>query len=213
MTMAASETRGPEFTTDSEAHMTGIAPIREQEYAALMERSRDIARTSALCWSASGLAATFLLAGAISSKNPGLLLPVQFCVAFGFHALTQARRDARLIESYVQEFFEKEREGPQWHVRLAQLQALPGGPSRSDWWPVAAACSLSLAAIVFGWLYADGAARGELMASLTTMTGVAIIVHSLAETLNHERGMGVLPWNAIQSNLREVTPLKRVSTV
>ena len=193
--------------------MTGIHSIRELEYAALMDRARDLARTSSLCWAGAGLAASFLLAGAISSKNPGLLLPVQFCVAFGFHALTQARREARLIEGYVQEFFEKDREGAQWHTRLAQLQALPGGPLRTDWWPVAAAGTLALAAIVFGWLYAEAAARGELMASLTTMSGVAVIVHALVETLNHERGTGAVPWAAINNNLREVPPLKRVSSI
>ena len=193
--------------------MTGIHTSREQEYAALMDRSRDLARTSSLCWSAAGLAATFLLAGAISSRNPGLLLPVQFCVAFGFHALTQARHEMRLIEGYVQEYHEKDRDGAQWHSRIAQLQALPGGPSRTDWWPVAAAGSLALAAIVFGWLYAEGAARGELMASLTTMSGVAVIVHSLVETLNHERGTGAVPWTALNSNIREVPSLKRVSSV
>jgi len=192
--------------------MTGSQPIREQEYAALMDRARDISRTSSLCWSGAGLAATFLLAGAISSRNPGLLLPVQFCVAFGFHALTQARGETRLIEGYVQEFFEKEREGPQWHSRLAQLQALPGGPARADWWPVVAAGSLALAGIVFAWLYAEGAARGELMASLTTMSGVAVIVHALTETLNHERGTSSVPWAALNNNLREVPALKRVST-
>ncbi len=193
--------------------MTGTHPIREQEYGALMDRARDLSRTSSLCWSAAGLAATFLLAGAIASKNPGLLLPVQFCVAFGFHALSQARREMRLIEGYVQEFHEKDREGAQWHTRLTQLQALPGGPSRTDWWPVTAAGSLALAAIVLGWLYADGAARGELMASLTTMSGVAVIVHSLAETLNHERGTSVVPWTSLHNNLREVPTLKRVSSV
>jgi len=193
--------------------MTGTHSIREQEYAALMDRARDLARTSTLCWCGAGLAATFLLAGAISSRNPGLLLPVQFCVAFGFHALSQARRDTRLIEGYVQEFFEKDRDSAQWHSRLSQLQALPGGPSRADWWPVAAAGSLALAAIVFGWLYADGASRGELLASLTTMSGVAVIVHALTETLNHERGLGSVPWSALNNNLREVPPLKRVSTV
>ena len=192
--------------------MTGTHPIREQEYAALMDRARDIARTSSLCWSGAGLAATFLLAGAISTRNPGLLLPVQFCVAFGFHALAQARRETRLIEGYVQEFFEKDRDGAQWHARLAQLQALPGGPSRTDWWSAAAAGSLALAGIVLGWLYAEGAARGELMASLTTMLGVAVIVHSLTETLNHERGTGSVPWSALNSNLREVPVLKRVSS-
>lgn len=193
--------------------MTGTIPLREQEYAALMHRARDIARTSALCWTGAGLAASFLLAGAIAAKNPGLLLPVQFCVGFGFHVLAQARREARLIESYVQEYFEKEREGAQWHSRLAQLQALPGGPARSDWWPVAAGGSLALVAILFSWLFAEGASRGELLASLTTMSGVAVIVHSLAQTLDHERGTGALPWAAVQNSLREVPPLKRVSSV
>ena len=193
--------------------MTGNPTVREQEYAALMDRARDIARSSSLCWTGAGLAATFLLAGAISSRNPGLLLPVQFCVAFGFHALTQARRETRLIESYVLEYFEKDRDGAQWHSRLAQLQAVPGGPARVDWWPVAAAGSLALAGIVLSWLYSQGAGRSELMPSLTTMSGVAVIVHALVETLNQERGTNVVPWSAINNNLREVPPLKRVSSV
>ena len=193
--------------------MTGTNSLREQEYAALMQRARDIARTSALCWSGAGLAASFLLAGAIAAKHPGLLLPVQFCVAFGFHVLAQARREAKLIESYVQEYYEKDREGAQWHTRLAQLQALPGGPARTDWWQVAAGGSMAMVAILFSWLFADSASRGELLASLTTLSGVAVIVHALSQTLDHERGTGALPWGAIQNNLREVPPLKRVSSI
>jgi hypothetical protein len=194
--------------------MTGSHPLRDQEYAALTSRARDIARTSALCWTGAGLAASFLLASAISSKHPGLLLPVQFCVGFGFHVYAQARREAKLIEGYIQEYFEKDREGAQWHTRLAQLQAVPGGPARTDWWPVAAGGSLAAVAILFSWLFAEGVSRGELLASLTTMSGVAVIVHALAQTLDHERGIASVPWSAIQNaSLREVPTIKRVSTV
>jgi hypothetical protein len=37
-------------------------------------------------------------------------------------------------------------------------------------------------------------------------------VHALTETLNHERGTSSVPWAALNSNLREVPSLKRVST-
>jgi len=194
--------------------MTGGSNLRELEYGALMARIREQARTSTLCWTAAGLAAAFLFSGAVSAHQPALLLPVQFCVVFGFHAVLQARRETRLVEGYVQEFFEKERDGAQWHSRLAHLESLPGAPSRQEWMSVALANGVIMLTIVFGWLYSEGAARGDLMASLVTMAGAGFTVHSLSETLKLDRPGTTPGWTQLSGGLREVTPsIKRVSSV
>jgi hypothetical protein len=123
-----------------------------------------------------GLAATFLLAECDLVRNPGLLLPCSSAWRSVSTRCHRRARETRLIEGYVQEFFEKEREGAQWSLAPGAAAGAAGRTGACRLVAVAAAGSLALAAIVFGWLYAEGAARGELMASLTTMSGVAVIV-------------------------------------
>jgi hypothetical protein len=194
--------------------MTGSSSLRELEYSALMARIREHARTSTLCWTAAGLAAAFLFSSAVSAHQPALLLPVQFCVVFGYHAVLHARRDTRLVEGYVQEFFEKERDGAQWHSRAAHLDSLPGSPSRQEWMSAALANGVMLLTVVFSWWYAEGATRGDLMASLVTMIGAGFAVHSLSETLKLDRPGTAPGWSQLSGRLREVTPpIKRVTSV
>lgn len=194
--------------------MTGTDENRGHEYAALMSQIRDLGRTSQLCWTGAAVVAAMLLSTAIAAKNPGLMLPVEFCAAFGFYATVHARRQSRLIEGYIQEFHETDRDGAQWHTRFSQLFTLPGFQEQSDWVPLALANGLTLVTIVFSWVFANAAAHGELMAGLVTMAGVAFSVHSIVESMHLERTHGAGLWGQMNTGLREVTAgVKRVGTV
>jgi hypothetical protein len=193
--------------------MIGNDELRGQEYAALMSEARDLGRTAQLCWTGAAVAAAVLLSGGIGARNPGLMLPVEFCAAFGFYATVHARRQCRLIEGYVQEYHEKERDGAQWYTRLAHLKSLPGFHDRPEWLPLALANLTTFVAVVFGWVFADAAAHGELMAGLVTAGGVAFSVHSIVENMHLDFLHGTAPWGQMNSGLREVTGgPKRVGT-
>ncbi len=189
--------------------MLGTQSIREQEYAALMSRARDIARTSMLCWTASAVTSAVLIAGALSARSPGLMLPAVLCAAFGFYLTLRARREARLIEGYVQETYEQDRDGAQWFTRLSQLQAMQAPGLGHDWLPLAQANAVTLVAVVFAWVFANDAARGELMASFTTMVGVAFAVHSLLEQLRVDQTSSAAFASQASGGLREVPPAAR----
>lgn len=189
--------------------MLGTQSIREHEYAALMSRARDVARTSLLCWTAASVTSAVLLAGALSARSPGLMLPAVLCAAFGFYLTLRSRREARLIEGYVQETYEKDRDGAQWFTRLSQLQAIPASGLGHDWLPLAQANAVTLLAVVFAWVFASAAPRGELMASFTTMAGVAFAVHSLVQQMNAEQAPSAAYWNQLNGGLREVPPATR----
>ena len=193
--------------------MTGTDEIRGQEYSALMSQARDLGRTSQLCWTGAAVAAAVLLSWAIGAKHPGLLLPVELCTAFGFYATVHARRQCRLIEGYVQEFHETEQDGAQWYTRLAHLYSLPGIQDHADWLPLALANAITLVSVVFSWVYANGAAHGELMAGLVTMAGVAFSVHSIVENMHLDQVQSTGLWSQMNTGLREVTAVtKRVGT-
>jgi hypothetical protein len=151
------------------------------------------------------VAAAVLLSIAIGAKQPGLLLPVEFCTAFGFYATVRARRERALIEGYLREFHETEPDGAQWHTQLARLHALPGLQDHADWLPVALANAMTLVAVVFGWVFANGPAHGELMAGLVTMTGVGFCVHSIAESMYLVQAQSTGLWTRLNTGLREVT--------
>jgi len=191
--------------------MTASDDLKGQEYSALMSQARDLGRTALLCWTGAAVAAAVLLSVAIGAKNPGLMLPAEFCTAFAFYATVQSRRRCRLIEGYVQEFHETERDGAQWHTRLAHLHTLPGFQDRSEWLPIALANATTLVAVVFSWVFANGAAHGELMAGLVTMAGVAFSVHSIVESMHLEQAQSATMWGQMNTGLREVTGVtKRV---
>ena len=186
---------------------------RGQEYSSLMSQACDLGRTSQLCWTGAAVASAVLLSWAIDAKHPGMLLPVELCVAFGFYATVHARRQCRLIEGYVQEFLETEPDGAQWYTRLAHLHSLPGFQDRSDWLPQALANAITLVAVVFSWLFAKGAAHGELMAGIVTMAGVAFSVHSIVENMHLDQAHSPGPWSQKNTGLHEVTAItKRVGT-
>ena len=193
--------------------MTGTNEIRGQEYSALMSQARDLGRTAQLCWTGAAVAAAVLLSWAIGAKHPGLLLPVELCTAFGFYATVHARRRCRLIEGYIQEFHEMEQDGAQWYTRLTHLHSLPGFQDRADWLPLALANAITLVAVVFSWSYANGAAHGELLAGLVTMSGVAFSVHSIVENMHIDQVQSTGVWNQMNTGLHEVTTVtKRVGS-
>ena len=191
--------------------MTGTDDLRGQEYAALMDRARDLERTAQWTWLAAAIASAVLLSNAIGTRSAGQMLAIVVCAAFGYYANLRARRQARLVEGYVQEFHETDRTGAQWHTRLAQLDALPGAPDRTEWAPLALSNLLSLTAIVLAWVFAEGSSRGELMGGFTTMAGIAFSVHSILQSMRNAQLANAASWEKLSTPLREVTRERRVA--
>lgn len=186
--------------------MNGNDEIRGHEYTALMTQVRDAERTSWFCWTGAGLMSAVLLSNAINSHSPGLLLPVQACAALGFYASVQARQQVRQIEGYIRDTYEKTSE-TQWCTRRTQLA------DSNSWQTLALANALTVVSVVFSWVFANGAAHGELLAGLTTMAGVGFSVHSIVEHMRSETERQSASWSAAKTpnNLREVTPSRRAS--
>jgi hypothetical protein len=184
--------------------MTGTDDLRGQEYAALMDRARDLERTAQWTWTGAAITCAVLLSSAISTRSAGMMLPVVVCAAFGYYANLRARRRSLLVEGYVQEFHETDRSGAQWHTRLAQLDALPGTPEQTDWTPLALSNLLTLTAIVLAWVFAEASSRGELMGGFTTMAGVAFSVHSVFESMRSAQLANATSWSQLGAPLREV---------
>lgn len=184
--------------------MIGTDEIRGHEYTALMHQVRDAERTSWFCWTGAGIMSAVLLSNAIASHSPGLLLPAQACTALGFYAAVQGRQTARRIESYVRDTYEKNGE-MQWCTRRTQMN------DGSEWQTLALANAMSVVAVVFGWVFAAGAAHGELLAGLTTMAGVGFSVHSIVEHMRSETERQAASWtaNSGPKGLHEVTPTRR----
>lgn len=184
--------------------MTGTEDLRGQEYAALMDRARDLERTAQWTWLAAAIACAVLLSNAIGTRSAGQMLAVVVCAAFGYYANLRARRQARLVESYVREFHETDRTGAQWHTRLAQLDARPGAPDRTDWAPLALSNLISLTAIVLSWVLAESSSRGEVMGGFTTMAGIAFSVHSIVESMRSVQLANAASWAQLGDPLHEV---------
>lgn len=192
--------------------MTGTDDLRGQEYAALMDRARDLERTGQWTWTGAAIASAVLLSNAIGTRSAGQMLAVIVCVAFGYYANLRARRQLKLVESYVQEFYETDRSGAQWHTRLAQLDALPGAPDRTDWGPLALSNLATLTAIVLAWVLAESSSRGEVMGGFTTMAGIAFSVHSILESMRNVQLANATSWSQLGAPLREVTNERRVAS-
>jgi len=192
--------------------MTGTDDLRGQEYSALMEQVRDLERTAQWTWTGAAIACAVLLSAAINAHSTGLMLPVVLCAAFGYYANVTARRRARLVEGYVQEFHETDRSGAQWVTRRSQLSVLPGEPDQSDSLPLTLSNLITLTAIVLAWVYAEGASRGELMGGFTTITGIAFSVHSILESMRSAQLASATTWQQVGTPLREVTPERKVAS-
>jgi hypothetical protein len=185
--------------------MLGTDDLRGLEYTALMGQARDLDRTAQWGWLGAVIAAAALTSGGIGARSAGLMLPVVLCAAFGYYTFLRARRKSRLIEGYVQEFFEKNRDGAHWHTRLAHLVTLPGVLDSADWMPLTLSNLVTLVAVVMSWTFAETSPRGEFMAGFTTMTGVAFAVHSIMESMRTEQTVASAGWSQVSGALREVS--------
>jgi hypothetical protein len=191
--------------------MMGTEDLRGHEYVALMDRARDLERTAQWTWTGAAIASALLLSSAIGARSAGQMLPVVVCAALGYYANLRARRRARLVESYVEEFHETDRSGAQWHTRLTQLGALPGAPDTTDWGPLALSNLLALTAIVLAWVFAEASSRGELMGGFTTIAGIVFSVHSILGSMRNAQRANAESWGQLGSSLREVTTPERRS--
>ena len=189
--------------------MTGTEDLRGQEYAALMNRARDLERTAQWIWTITAIACAMLLSAAIGVHSAGMMLPVVLCAAFGYRANRFARRRARRIEGYLEEFHETDRSGAQWHVRQRQLDALHGVPAAADWGPLASSNLLSFVSIVLAWTVADLSPRGGVMAGITTMAGIAFSVHSILESIRSTQPANAASWAQLNEPLRETAPAEQ----
>ena len=181
------------------------------EYTSLMRRGQDAERTAFACWTAGALSAAALLAWAIVARSPGLMIPVVFAIAIGFHGMLRGRQQVRLIGSYVEEFCESP-DGPQWFTRLHRLQNLHGYHSAGDWLTVCLANGAVLLAVVLAWIYSAGTPRGELMASIATGCGVILGFHSISETLRLGQTDGPALWRQVSGEPREVPHTERTAS-
>jgi hypothetical protein len=178
------------------------------EYTALMNRGRDAERTGQICWTAGSLCGAVMLSWAMSAKSPALMLPVELAIAIGFYAMLRSRQQVRWIASYVEEFCEN-RNGLQWFTRVHKLQNLPGYSPVGDWLTVCLANAGIVIATIMAWMYSSAAARGELMASITTACGVLFAFHSVSETIRLSRTDSTGMWRQVGGELREVTSATR----
>jgi EamA domain-containing membrane protein RarD len=185
--------------------MTGSDDLRGLEYSALMGQVRDLDRTAQWGWLAAVIAAAALTSSGIGARSAGLMLPAVLCAAFGYYTFLRGRRKSRLIEGYIQEFFEKDRDGAKWHTRLAQLATLPGVQDSAEWMPLTLSNLVTLVAVVLSWTFAETSPRGEFMAGFTTMTGVAFAVHSIVESMRTEQTVAASGWPQVSGALREVS--------
>jgi hypothetical protein len=162
--------------------MASMNENERMEYSVLMSRGRDAERTSRFCWMAAGIAATMFLSWGMAAKNPALMLPVIFAMAFGFYTMVHSRHQTRLIGGYLKEFCECDG-GPQWFTRLGHLEIVPGfSASSSDWLSTMLANAVVVAAVAFAWMYSSPMPKGELFAGIVTGCGIAFMFHSFTET-------------------------------
>lgn len=184
-------------TTKKGLPMASMNENERTEYSVLMSRGRDAERTSHFCWIASGIAAAMLMSWAMAAKNPVLMMPVVFCVAYGFYTMSHGRQQTRLIAGYVKEFFEQD-SGPMWFTRLGHLEIVPGfSASTTDWLSAVLANAMVICAIVFAWMYSGAMPKGELYAGIVTGCGMIFCFHSLMETTRMRQSDAAAFWHQI----------------
>lgn len=179
--------------------MAGYGDWESAEYQALMTRGRDAERTSVICWTASGIAAAILLSWGIEAHSTSLMIPVIFAAAFGYYATIHSRQQVRLIAGYVKEFLEGQPHGPQWFTRLGHLEIVPGFTTSSDWVSTILVNAVVGVAVVCAWIFAAGAARGDLMAGIVTGCAVAFSFHSISETARLRQSNPAMFWRQVNN--------------
>jgi hypothetical protein len=93
-------------------------------------------------------------------------------------------------------------EGPQWFTRLRSMRGQFGPSLAYDWIAAILANAVVLAAVVFGWMYGPGAARGELMAGIVTGCAIVFAFHSLSETMRLHTTDFAAPWRRASGELQ-----------
>ena len=161
------------------------------EFMALMRQAQNAERVANLCWTAGALTAAVTMSWAIAERNSGLMLPVVFAIAIGFHAMLRGRQEARAIGGYLETFCEGTGE-VRWFARARRLQPRPGAPEAGDWLTTCLANAIVLVALVLAWTWADASPRGELMSGIVTGVAVLFGAHSISETVR----MGQTDWTA-----------------
>jgi len=192
--------------------MASMNENERTEYSVLMSRGRDAERTSHFCWIASGIAGTMLLSWGMAAHNPALMLPVIFCVAYGFYTMCHGRQQTRLIAGYVKEFFESD-SGPMWFTRLGHLEVVPGfSASTTDWLSTVLANAVVITAIVFSWMYSSSMPKGELYAGIVTGCGMVFSFHSMMEMTRMRQSDAAAFWHQIgMSPVEERRPHRMAS--
>jgi hypothetical protein len=128
------------------------------------------------------IAALAILAWATVSQTSALMFPVVVAVAAGFYATLRGRQQVCSIAAYVEECLEGQGSEPRWFTRLARLRAAQGFSPAGDWMTVCLANGVVLLAVVFAWLFAGTAWRGELMSGIVTGCGIVFAFYSITET-------------------------------
>jgi hypothetical protein len=80
---------------------------------------------------------------------------------------------------------------------------MPAHQDHADWLPLALANALMLVSLVFGWVFANGPAHGELMAGFVTMAAVGFSVHSGVESLHLAQAESTGAWSEMNAGPRE----------
>ncbi len=146
--------------------------IREEgtEYVSMTNWARSAETMGQVCWTLAMIAAVTILAWGKQSQSCALMIPAIVAVAVGFYASLRARQQVYSIAGYL------EGTQPSWISGLDRLG------SAQDWTVTCIANCVVVLAIVFSWLMADNAWRGELMSGMVTGCGIVFAFHSISET-------------------------------
>ena|SRR5688572_9195433 len=174
------------------------------EYAALMNQARDAERMAVSSWMAAAIAAAFLLAWGIGSKQPGALLPAVLAAAAGFLATARWREQAMLLAGYIEAHHETPEGSPAFHTRMGRLQGTLGAGQARDWHVTALLNAIACTAGVAAWMAASNAENGELWAGLVTGCTLALASYSFSETARMQQIDGVALWRRSEGQIQEV---------
>jgi hypothetical protein len=177
---------------------------RQEEYVALMSRARSVEHVSHVGWVVAAVAATVLMSWAIGARSAGLMVPVVFAVALGFHSLVRGSEQERLIAGYVEEFLENRDGGPEWFSRLGQLRVVPGFSLANAWIVAGLASAVVAVAIILSWVFAGASERGQLMAGIVTGCGLAFALYAVVETSRLRQTDFAAFWRQVGGGPREV---------
>jgi hypothetical protein len=190
--------------------MVGQDNHETMEYTTLMRRAQDAERMAHLSWVAGGLTAAVTMSWAIAARNSGLMIPVVFAIAIGFYGMLRGRQQVRAIAGYVEEFSEGG-SGPRWFTRVHRLQRQPGFPTVGDWLTACLANAGVVLALVFAWVYAAGAPRGDLMAGIVTGGGVLFGFHSISETMRLVQTDWTTMWRQVNADMKDASRAGRAA--